>query len=136
MPLHLIKLCVGCDSVEDLRAWRRQEAARGNRPVCRTRQTPKRASECVAGGSLYWVIRGSVLCRQPIVAVDTLGDGPASRCEIALGPDVVLTEPQPRRAFQGWRYLTAADAPADLIASNDGDLPVALTLALREIGAW
>jgi hypothetical protein len=136
MPLNLIKLCVGVQSVDELRAWREAELGRGSRAICRTRQTPKRGAECAQGGSLYWVIRGAVLCRQAIVSVDTFGDGPASRCEITLGPDVILTEPQPRRAFQGWRYLTAADAPRDLIACNDGDLPVDLTLALREIGAW
>lgn len=104
--------------------------------MCRTRQTPKRGAECVEGGSLYWVMRGAVLCRQPILAVDTIGEGPASRCEIVLGSQIVLTEPQPRRAFQGWRYLQPADAPADLVASNDGELPVEVMRRLREIGAW
>jgi hypothetical protein len=136
MPLHLVKLCVGVQSVDELRDWRIAERRRGNAAVCRTRQTPRRGAECAAGGSLYWVIRGAVLCRQPILSVNTFGDGPASRCEIALGPEVILTEPQPRRAFQGWRYLTLADAPVDLVASNDADLPTEVRLALREIGAW
>ena len=104
--------------------------------MCNTRQTPKRGAECLEGGSLYWVMRGAVLCRQPILAIDTIGEGPASRCEIVLGPEIVLTEPQPRRAFQGWRYLTAADAPADLTASNDGEMPIELARKLREVGAW
>jgi hypothetical protein len=135
VPLHLIKLCVGCDSPDSLRAWRAAHG-RAQRSVCNTRQTPKRGAECLEGGSLYWVMRGAVLCRQPILAIDTIGEGPASRCEIVLGPEIVLTEPQPRRAFQGWRYLTAADAPADLTASNDGEMPIELARKLREVGAW
>lgn len=136
MPLHLIKLCVGCDSVEELAAWRVEQAALGRPPVCNTRQTPKRAAECVEGGSLYWVIKGVVLCRQTVIDVRTIGEGPVSRCEIDLAPEIVRTLPLPRRAFQGWRYLTAADAPADLSASNDGDLPTDVAVRLREIGAW
>jgi hypothetical protein len=136
MALHLIKLCVGCDSVEDLAAWWGAEAARGVAPVCRTRQTPKRGAECADGGSLYWVIKGVVLCRQAIVDVRTLGEGPASRCEIDLSPEVVATLPLARRAFQGWRYLEAKDAPGDLAASNDGGVPSGLARQLREIGAW
>lgn len=134
MPLHLIKLCVGIERPQDLRAW----AGKDKRPVCHTRQTPKRGAECVDGGSLYWVIKGAVLCRQAITAVDTIGEGPASRCLIRLSPQVVLTEPQPRRAFQGWRYLKPEDAPGDLVAGNDeaGALPTEMALALRELGAW
>lgn len=136
MSLHLIKLCVGCDSVEDLAAWRREEARAGRAAVCRTRQTPKRADDCLDGGSLYWVIKGVVLCRQAILDVRTLGEGPASRCEIELAAEIVRTVPLARRAFQGWRYLEPKDAPADLTASNDQDAPLELALALREIGAW
>ena len=136
MPLHLVKLCVGCDSVEELAAWRRAEARAGRSPVCRTRQTPKRADACLDGGSLYWVIKGLVLCRQPILAIRTRDDGPKSRCEIELGPEIVPTVPQPRRAFQGWRYLGPGDAPDDLGASNDGTVPQDLARRLREVGAW
>jgi hypothetical protein len=136
MALHLIKLCVGCDSVEDLAAWRRQEAKAGRAAICRTRQTPKRAGDCLDGGSLYWVIKGVVLCRQTIVDVRTIGEGSASRCEIELAPEIVTTLPQPRRAFQGWRYLEPKDAPEDLTASNDGEVPVELARRLREAGVW
>ena len=75
MPLHLIKLCVGVDSVEELRAWRAQRAAQGHRSVCPTRQTPKRAAELLQGGSLYWVIKGQVLVRQTIDEIVTLDSG-------------------------------------------------------------
>lgn len=136
MTLHLIKLCVGADSVDDLRRWWAQEAAAGRGPVCDTRQTPKRADELTDGGSLYWVVRGVVLVRQAIVSVDTFGQGAAGRCAIALSPELVLTAPQPRRPFQGWRYLKAEDAPPDLSAAGDAALPQDLAGRLREIGAW
>lgn len=131
MALHLIKLCVGVSEVGELADWCKQR-----RPIVHTRQTPKRAAEILEGGSLYWVIKGQVLVRQPILAIETIEEGPASRCEILLGQTPCRTAPQPRRAFQGWRYLTGADAPGDL--SNDGEeaLPTELAVALRSLGAW
>ncbi|MDP1630357.1 MAG: DUF1489 domain-containing protein [Caulobacter sp.] len=135
MPLHLIKLCVGVETVEDLRAWRALRASQGHRSVCPTRQTPKRAAELVDGGSLYWVIKGQVLVRQTITEIVTEDSGPQP-CRIYLAPELIETAPQPRRAFQGWRYLPAADAPPDL-ATGDGEaIEPELARQLRELGAW
>ncbi len=135
MPLNLIKLCVGCDTVEDLIAWR---ATQDVQPwILRTRQTPKRAAELIDGGSVYRVFKGLVLCRQRILEVNTVGEGPAARCEITLDAQVVLTAPLPRRPFQGWRYLEAKDAPEDLgRAGEDAPMPQDLAAKLRAIGAW
>src|SRR3954471_9253071 len=109
MALHMIKLVVGCDSIEDLLAWRcTMESSEPDWRV-RTRMTPKRAEELVDGGSLYRVIKGVVLCRQRILAVETVGQGQASRCEIVVSPEIVRTAPAPRRPFQGWRYLEEKD---------------------------
>src|SRR6185369_16049463 len=116
MPLHMIKLCVGCDTVEELLAWRRAQARAGGPWVLRTRQTPRRAAEMVEGGSLYRVFKGAILCRQRILGVATVGEGPAARCEVTLDEAVVRVAPTPRRAFQGWRYLADHEAPADLDA--------------------
>ena len=135
MALHLIKLCVGCDSVEELRAWRAERAKRGIPPIVPTRQTPKRAAELVDGGSLYWVIKGVILVRQPIVKIVTLESG-VQPCRIDLGPELVLTAPQPRRPFQGWRYLDAKDTPPDLPTDEGAETPQELARQLREIGAW
>lgn len=135
MALHLIKLCVGADNVEDLRVWRRTHAE-GAPWVMRTRQTPKRAAELVEGGSLFRVFRGFVLCRQRILAVDTVGAGVAARCEVTLDEEIVLTEPTPRRAFQGWRYLDPKEAPRDLSGFGEDSAPPELAKRLREIGAW
>ncbi len=102
-----------------------------------TRHTPKRAAELVAGGSLFWVFKGFILCRQAILGVDTVGDGVSKRCEVRLDPALILTLPTPRRAFQGWRYVTEDDAPRDLDdASASGPMPADLAHRLRSLGAW
>ncbi len=137
MALHLIKLCVGCDTVEELLAWRRHSSAPGAPWILRTRQTPRRAPELVVGGSLYRVYKGFILSRQRILAVDTVGEGPTRRCEVTLDDDVVMTTPTPRRAFQGWRYLEAKDAPTDVGATGlENGLPTELARRLRELGVW
>ena len=137
MALNLIKLCVGADTPEDLRDWRAARKAAGHRPIVHTRQTPKRAAEIVAGGSLYWVFKGVILIRQSVLAIETVGEGVARRCEILLDEPMIPTAPQPRRAFQGWRYLDPKDAPADLATLTAGaDMPADLARRLREIGAW
>ena len=141
MPLHLIKLCVGCDTVKELEDWirekRRRTRGKTNEHLHRTRMVPKRAAELIDGGSIYWVIRGEVLCRQRIIDlrpyVDKQGVG---QCHLVLEPKVVPVEPRPRRAFQGWRYLTANEAPPDLGRTGRGSaaLPEALRRELRELG--
>src|SRR4051794_3189621 len=127
MALHLIKLAVGASDIGDMMAW---AGRRG--PVMHTRQTPKRAEEILDGGSLYWVVKGTVLVRMPVVAIETTGAQGHTRCQVRLGTPV-LTAPMPRRAFQGWRYLTAADAPADLADVGGADLPTDLAKQLREL---
>lgn len=137
MVLHLIKLCVGCDTVGELLDWRKAAGAAGEPWILRTRQTPKRAAELVEGGSLYRVYKGFILSRQAILEVNTVGEGRARRCQVTLADQVILTAPTPRRPFQGWRYLDAADAPQDLGSAGEGAaLPQELARRLREIGAW
>jgi len=137
MPLHMIKLCVGADTIEDLLDWRRSVEASEPQWFMRTRQTPKRAAELVEGGSLYRVFKGVVLCRQKILAVETVGEGVAARCQVLLDPQIVRTAPAPRRPFQGWRYLEGKDAPVDLVSGADSvAMPTDLALKLRELGAW
>lgn len=136
MPLHMIKLCVGCDTVEELVAWHGGEGGAPRPWTMHTRQTPKRAAEMVAGGSLYRVFKGVILCRQPILQITTVGEGPNAFCEVALDPKIVRVAPTPRRAFQGWRYLEPKDAPEDLGEALDAEIPTELARQLREIGAW
>ncbi len=132
MPLHIIKLVVGCDTIDDLVAWHRT----GEPWIMHTRMTPKRIDEVLDGGSLYRVFKGQILCRQKILAIDTVGEGAAKRCEVTVDPPIIRVVPQPRRAFQGWRYLPAEDAPADLTESEAVDMPLDLARQLRELGAW
>ena len=132
MPLHMIKLGVGVPDVE----WLERRAAKGGPLVVHTRMTPKRAAEIEDGGSLFWVVKGTIVCRQPVLDISTLGEGKASRCEIILEPKVIRTAPMGRRPFQGWRYFEPKDAPADLDTLEAGEAPEELVKQLRELGAW
>ncbi len=143
MALHLIKLCVGIDTIGELEDWiveRRRRAGGGRGPDGHahvTRMMPKRADALTAGGSLYWVIKGQLCCRQAIRAVQAFTDGEGvGRCRLVLDPAVVSVAPRPCRPFQGWRYLETADAPTDL-GSEAGAiraLPEALRRELVDLG--
>ena len=136
MALHMIKLVVGCDTVEDLLDWRRVSSRPGEPWVLRTRQTPKRAAEMLEGGSVYRVFKGNILCRQRILAIETVGEGKDARCQVTLDEAIVRVAPTPRRAFQGWRYLEHKDAPPDMDEEAFGEIPAELARQLREVGAW
>lgn len=130
--IHLIKLCVGVTAVEELEAWRDANRDMGlARPdgndMHRTRMMPKRADEIVGQGSLYWVMSGAIRGRQRIVGLEPGEDEDGrSHCKIVLAPGVIRTVPQPKRPFQGWRYLKPEDAPEDLkgegVTQDDGAL--------------
>jgi len=115
MALNLIKLCVGVSEIEELEQWVRDCKAGRDSLDHTTRMFPARKDELLGGGSLYWVIRGLILCRQPIAdLVAVKGKDGISRCRIEFKPKIIPVRPTPRRAFQGWRYFNAADAPPDL----------------------
>lgn len=143
MALSLLKLCVGCDSVEDLEEWiafRLDEKRRAGEPVEHshiTRMIPTRRDELLGDGSLYWVIKGNVQCRQALVDIRPFIDGEGiSRCHLVLDPVVTRTEWQPRRAFQGWRYLKPSEAPRDLRDGQAGIMavPPQLRRELADLG--
>jgi hypothetical protein len=143
MALHLIKLCVGCDSVQDLENWiaqklkERKKRRLAPEHIHTTRMVPKRADELLDSGSLFWVIRGQVMCRQRLLAVRPFVDRDGiGRCRLALEPALVLVEPRLHRAFQGWRYLDAKSAPRDLDRAAPGAaaMPEELRRELRELG--
>jgi hypothetical protein len=145
MSLHLIKLCVGCDSIEDLASWqaerlrqRRREGEKKPRLFHRTFQTPKRRDELLDGGSLYWVIKGLVQVRQPLLDLTegTKDDGTPC-CLLILKNELIPVRPAPRRAFQGWRYLDGDEAPEDLKRGSAGGIvamPQKLRKQLAELG--
>lgn len=142
MTVHLLKLCVGCDTIQDLKDWqvdRLRQLKRKREPVelyHRTLQTPKRRDQVLDGGSLYWVIKGFVLVRQRILDLRPgRKDDGTPCCAIVYDEELVATRPQARRAFQGWRYLSPADAPADLrvVGEDEGEIPKAMRADLREL---
>jgi hypothetical protein len=143
MSLHLIKLSVGSDSVKDLEDWIRQKLKAkkkgGQKPerVHTTRMVPKRADELLDGGSLYWVIRGQIMCRERLLDIRPFVDRDGiGRCRLVLDPKLVLVEPRPFRAFQGWRYLEEKDAPRDLDRAAPGAaaMPEPMRRELRALG--
>jgi hypothetical protein len=145
MPLHLIKLCVGVDSIEELAAWqgerlrqRRKLGERRPRLFHRTLQTPRRRAELLGGGSLYWVIKGLVQVRQPLLdLVEGAREDGSPCCLLILKNELVAVRPLPRRAFQGWRYFDADDAPPDLrrgSATGIAVMPPRLRKQLAELG--
>jgi hypothetical protein len=142
MTVHLLKLCVGVDTVQELKAWQEERLQRlaswGKTPeLChRTLQAPRRRDEVLDGGSLYWVIKGFVLVRQRVLDLrpDKKDDGTAC-CGIVLDSELVTTRPHPRRAFQGWRYLEAFDAPPDArsLGGVYDEIPRGMREELREL---
>ncbi|NKB51380.1 MAG: DUF1489 family protein [Rhizobiaceae bacterium] len=140
MSLNLIKLCVGAESVEDQREWsklRLAEMAASGVEVClfhTTRMAPKRIDQLLDGGSLYWVIKGKIQLRQRLIDIRPFVDTDGiRRCKLMLDSDLIATEWQPKRAFQGWRYLLPEEAPADLDVA-DMTMPGHLKAELSELG--
>lgn len=141
--MHLIKLCVGVDSLEQLAAWqvmRLEKLARAGEPrelIHRTRHMPRQADAVLKSGSLYWVIKGSIQARQKILELreDTDAEG-RTLCGIVMDHALIATRPHPRRAFQGWRYLHPEDAPRDLglaQSMDDSDIPAAMRAELAAL---
>lgn len=142
-PLHLLKLSVGSESVESLAQWQRDKCAERKRagldprPRHVTRMTPRRGAELLGGGSIYWVIQRKIVARQRLIALEPVrGEDGIERCALVLDPELVRTEPRPKRPFQGWRYLTAEDAPRDLSESGAvlAEMPEELRSALGDLG--
>lgn len=142
MTVHLVKLCVGADDIADLANWQAERLAEKKRlkqPQVLahvTRMTPKRADELLAGGSLYWVMKGVIRCRQKLIGIEPFVDGEGiGRCRLVLDKEIVATRRQERRPFQGWRYLDAKDAPADVKKGEaEDDMPEEMRRELEELG--
>lgn len=141
MVLHLRKLSVGSESVETLQDWQEMmKGQRGGRIWHVTRSWPRRQEEILSsGGSIFWIIKGIMQVRQPIIGFEEHPpedpDGKPA-CRIVLGDELVRTVPWPHRPFQGWRYLTEADAPKDLAQAGEGegDMPPEMAAELRNLG--
>ena len=142
MSLHLIKLCVGASGIEDLREWQTKRLkdmrARKEKPelVHVTRMAPTRAAEILDGGSLYWVMKGHIRCRQKLLDIDPFVDKEGiKRCRLVLDKEVVPVRRRERRPFQGWRYLDAKDAPPDASMNEAAeDMPEDMRAELEALG--
>ena len=138
MSVHLIKLAVGIDSFSHLAQRQEQRVADGLKLQHLTRSTPRRATEILEGGSIYWVIKRAVRARQRIIGIDTaVNHKGLPRCALVLDPELVPVEARPCRPFQGWRYLEVKDAPKDALGGVGGDideLPAEMAEELRELG--
>ncbi len=130
--LHMTKLCVGISDVAQLRQLQQERRARGEILRHLTRSFPRRADEVVDGGSLYWVIAGAMVVRQRVVAIKEEFYNDGTKCAaLVFDPELVAVAGRPTKAFQGWRYLDPAAAPADLVAGQGGEGSAALPPALR-----
>ncbi|MCF6196232.1 MAG: DUF1489 domain-containing protein [Emcibacter sp.] len=139
MTVHILKLCVGIDSVDHLIEVRkgRQNLLPDGTPYNYhiTRFRPKRAEDVLDGGSIYWVIKGFVQVRQSIIGLEKLETDTGVKCKIIMDTTLVRTESQPRRPHQGWRYLEPSDAPRDILDGQRTDnLPRDMSDKLREMG--
>ena len=132
MTLHLLKLCVGADTIADLEAF---QATRRKPPFHVTRMVPRRSEDLLDGGSLYWVINGQIAARQALSAIEPFTDGDGiGRCCLVLDATIVRVMPRPFRAFQGWRYLQPKDCPPDLASQDAGEMPESLRIELAALG--
>lgn len=140
MTIHLLRLAVGAESLEAMRQWREEARIdwRGRTVVPTwTKRPPNRQAELLDGGCIYWVVKGSIRCRQRFAGFEmvTGADG-ESYCAMMMDPELIETRAVPKRPFQGWRYLKPEDAPPDLaVGEGSGDeLPPHLLAELRELG--
>jgi hypothetical protein len=134
-PLHLLKLAVGIDDLDDLCRARAVRATERGGHWVPTRNYPRRAAEVLDGGSLYWVVRGRIAARQRVAGFRSRHDAAGHRyCLIDVDPELVLTVPQACRAFQGWRYLPATSAPPDCISAVEESPSDRMLAELRALG--
>jgi hypothetical protein len=140
MTLNLIKLCVGAESIESLAAWQKSRLKelrkKGKKPelVHVTRMTPKRRDELLDGGSLYWVIKGYISVRQPLIDLRPVTKNGRPHCGIVYAPKLIPTARRFCRPFQGWRYFDPKDAPVDVRDLGGKNLPEKLRAELSELG--
>jgi len=139
--MHVIKLCVGVATLEELEGYRNERAHWWDADygedvhVHRTRTRPRRFAEIEGRGSLYWVISGVVRARQPILRLQqATDDAGLACCDIIMAPDMVKVAPRPKRPFQGWRYLQPNEAPPDLASGMHEDGAEFITDELARLG--
>lgn len=132
--VHLIKLAVGCDGIDALKAFQAARLAAFGHVFHLTRSAPKRADELIDGGSIYWVIKGAISARQLVLDVLSEQDEEGKpRCRLILDAAVAEVEPRAFKPFQGWRYLEPDVAPRDRRAGEE-EPPPEMAAELRALG--
>lgn len=131
--VHLVKLSVGPASFSELKEWQELSVQQRGEIIHVTRNTPKRAAELLTGGSIYWVIKGVIVGRNRITELRPMVYDGQNYCGIVCEPGMVRVAARPRRPFQGWRYLEAKDAPADISGDAD-EIPEEMLRELSELG--
>lgn len=137
MPVHLLKIAVGIDSIEHFQERMKARRKVGKTFTHYTRHMPKRAEEVLDGGSLYWIVKGNIAVRCPIVGLEeAVLENKGPHCGIVMKTQLIPVLPLPRRPHQGWRYLEAEDAPPDVASAGKGTdkLPPKLLAELRDLG--
>lgn len=137
MPVHLLKIAVGIDSIEHFQERMKARRKQGRTFTHYTRHMPKRAEEVLKGGSLYWIVKGHIAVRCPIVGLEeAVLENKGPHCGIVMRTQLIPVLPLPRRPHQGWRYLEAEDAPPDVASAGKGTdkLPPKLLAELRDLG--
>ena len=136
MSVHLKKLSVGSVSIDNLKNWQNRDLKQGRPIIHPTRNWPKRADELLDGGSMFWIIKGQMVVRQPIAdLIEVKREDGRPACGIVLHPELIPVWPRRVRIFQGWRYLETEDAPEDLPQTeNAAPMPAELAAELRELG--
>ncbi len=143
MTVHLGQIAVGADSIEDIAEFQKQRRAKlkaeRGKPILihKTRNMPKRESEIVKAGSIYWIVKGFIRVRQRILGFEKRADKEGRPyCEIRLDPKLVRTVPLAHKPIQGWRYMEADTVPADLTgkAAKSDEMPPEMMMQLRELG--
>ena len=135
--VNLIKLCVGAQSVSELAEGQKKKLETSGIIYHATRMWPKRETEILSGGSLYWVFKGLILARQEIIELrEIIGPDEIRRCGLILDKVIIRTEPRPKKPFQGWRYLIPENAPKDIciFQSEETEIPYHMQLELSKLG--
>ena len=137
MSVHLKKLSVGSVSIDNLKNWQNRALKQGRHIIHPTRNWPKRADDLLDGGSMFWIIKGQMVVRQPIAdLIEVKREDGRPACGIVLHPELIPVWPRRARIFQGWRYLEVENAPTDLPAgaAAEEEPPPEMAAELRELG--
>ncbi len=140
MTVHLLKLAAGLSSFVDLQARLAERAITdptlGRLVPIFTRNTPKQKSKLLDGGSLYWVAGGHVVGRTAFIDIKEDTDDEGRRyCLLCVSSELKRVRAAPKRAFQGWRYLSDHDTPEDIDENIvSGDMPEDMLNELQKLG--